>query len=120
MHDHLNIRLFQAVSFLQIESTSFLQIESTSFLQIESTVSWQDWFQATMLYLLETHCMHLTFCILEIRALAPGSCSVTVPETKCLKPGLQVWLKLSQTFICINTLAILFQLFFLPTPPMKI
>jgi len=71
MHGKLNVRLFQAFSFLQIEST----------------VSGQDWFQATMLYFLETYSMHFTFCILEIKALAPGTCSVTVPETKCLKPG---------------------------------
>ena len=40
-----------------------------------------------MLYLLETHCMHFTFCILQIRALAPGSSSVTVPKIRALAPG---------------------------------
>jgi len=56
-------------------------------MQNETVVAWQDWFQASILYLLETHCMHFTFCILEIRALAAGSCSVTVPKTNHLKPG---------------------------------
>ena len=43
--------------------------------------------------------------------------------SQCLKlivcSQVQVWLKVSQTFICINTLTILFWLFFLLTPPME-
>lgn len=39
-----------------------------------------------MIESLETWCMHFAFLILGVKALAPCSCSFTLPATDCLKP----------------------------------